>query len=78
VTVIIDLPAEAQARLQAEADRRGTTIDEVVAEFAARLPGETSTHRLRFVGIGSSGRNEPLDIRGERSELAVKKFAEGI
>ncbi len=80
VTVTLDLPAEAEARLQAEANRRGVTLDQLVAELANQLPAESGMpkHRLGFVGIGASGRTEPLDIHRERADLAAKKFAEGI
>jgi hypothetical protein len=80
VTVTLDLPAEAQARLQAEASRRGITLDQLVAELADSFPAEADTpkHRLGFVGIGSSGRTEPFDIHQERAVLAAKKLAEGI
>jgi len=78
VTVTLDLPAEAQARLQAEATRRGITLDQLVAELADSFPAEVPQHRLSFVGIGASGRTEPLDIHSERAELAAKKFAEGV
>lgn len=77
----IDLPADAQARLAAEAARRGITIDQLVVELVESLPAgqEPGTdHRLRFVGIGASGRTEPFDIHKERAELAAKKYAEGI
>ena len=78
MTVTLDLPAEAQARLQAEATRRGITLDELVAQIADTFPAETPKHRFGFVGIGASGRTEPLDISQERADLADKKFAEGI
>ena len=39
------------------------------------IEGEVPRHRLGFVGIGASGRTEPIDIRRERAELAAKKFA---
>ncbi len=56
VTVTLDLPAEAEARLQAEANRRGITLDQLVAELANQLPAESDTPRrkLAFVGMGSS------------------------
>jgi hypothetical protein len=78
VPVTIDLPADAQARLQAEASRRGITLDALIVAFADTFPAETPEHRLGFVGIGASGRTEPLDIHQERSDLAVKKLVEGI
>jgi hypothetical protein len=78
VTVTLDLPADSQARLEAEASRRGVTLDQLVAEIADSFPAETPKHRLGFVGIGASGRTDPLDIHQERADLAAKKFAEGI
>ncbi len=78
--VTVELPAEALRRLEAEAARRGTSIDDVIAEFAARLPNEAppSGHRLSFIGIGASGDTRPFDIHRERAELAERKLAEGI
>ena len=55
MTVTIDLPEDALARLQAEAKRRGVSIDAVVAEVAQALPTNASAPRaLSFVGLGSS------------------------
>lgn len=81
MSVTVELPDDALARLRAEATRRGVTIDVVIAELAGRLPAGSSAprkHRLSFVGIGSSGRTEPLDIHRERAELAERKHAEGV
>ncbi|MBS1838358.1 MAG: hypothetical protein JST64_11765 [Actinobacteria bacterium] len=80
MTLTIELPADAQARLETEATRRGITLDQLIAELADQLPVESAApkHRLRFVGIGASGRTEPLDINQDRADLAAKKFAEGI
>ena len=53
----LELSEETLARLNAEADRRGVTLDELVAELASLLPTEAATdpHKARsFVGIGSS------------------------
>ncbi|HMT26484.1 MAG TPA: hypothetical protein PKA24_14905 [Microthrixaceae bacterium] len=36
----VDPPADPQARLEAEATRRGITLDQLVAELAAGLPAE--------------------------------------
>ena len=71
----LDLPAEAQARLQAEATRRGVTLGQLITELADSLPAEDPLEA--FIGCGSSGRTEPFDIHKERAELAAKKFAEG-
>lgn len=78
MTVTLDLPAEVHARLEAEAIRRGITLDQLIAQVADQLPAEAPKHRLGFVGIGASGRTEPLDIHQERAELADKKFAKGV
>jgi hypothetical protein len=80
--VTIELPADTQARLEAEATRRGITLDQLIALLADTLPADPAAggprHRLSFVGIGASGLTEPLDIHRERAELAAKKLAEGI
>jgi hypothetical protein len=80
MSVTVELPAEALRRLEAEATRRGTTIDAVIAELAARLPHQVPSrdHRLSFIGIGASGDTRPFDIHRERAELAERKRAEGI
>ena len=54
MTVTLDLPAEAQARLRAEATRRGITLDQLIAELADSLPadGDTPRYKLAFVRIG--------------------------
>ncbi len=59
MSVTIDLPDGALAKLQAEAARRGVTIDEVIANFAATLVAERDEkregyHRPAFVAVGSS------------------------
>lgn len=57
MTVSLDLPADALARLRAEASRRGVEIDVIVAELASQLPGEkarTEHRSLAFIGAGAS------------------------
>lgn len=73
MTVTLDLPAEAQARLQAEATRRGITLDQLIAELADSLPadGDTPRYKRAFVGIGSS-----TSGRGARN--ADQMLAEGF
>jgi hypothetical protein len=56
VTVTLDLPAEAVARLQAEAHRRSITVDQLVADLANSLP--TMDALEAFIGSGSSGRGD--------------------
>jgi hypothetical protein len=80
MSVVVELPAEALRRLEAEATRRGVSIDDVIAELAARLPNKapSSGHRLSLIGIGASGNTRPFDIHRERAEMAERKLAEGI
>ncbi len=55
--VTIELPADAHARLNAEANRRGITLDQLIAQLAEKLPAqptETSRRKLAFVGAGES------------------------
>jgi len=57
MTLSIDLPDEALARLRAEAARRGVSVDAVIAELTDRLPAqpvEGARRRLAFVGAGAS------------------------
>jgi hypothetical protein len=56
MTVTIDLPEDALARLQGEAKRRGVSIDLVIAELAEALPAESAAapRTFSFVGLGSS------------------------
>ena len=56
MNVTIDLPEDALARLEAEAKRRGVSIDSVIAELAEGLPAKSSAgpRAFSFVGLGSS------------------------
>ena len=56
MTVTVDLPDDALARLRAEATRRGISIDSVIAELTTALPVEPhpTEHTLSFIGLGSS------------------------
>lgn len=60
MSITLDLPPDAQARLAAEASRRGMTVDALVTELVGRLPisPEPAASRLSFVGIGHSGRSD--------------------
>lgn len=48
VTVTLDVPPEAQARLEAEAAPRGTTLNQDVAEIAGRFPAGTPVLKNRL------------------------------
>jgi len=88
VSVSVELPEEIVARARRRADERGVSIDQVVTEALAAqlrdegardLPGDGGYDALEaFIGSGSSGRRERFDIHAARSELAKRKFAEGI
>lgn len=74
----LDLPADAEARLEAEAARRGITLDELVAELSARFPDPKERVKgealKAFLGCGNSG--EPSwathDIHELRREMAER------
>lgn len=76
VTVTLDLPADAQARLETEASRRGITLDQLIAELAAELPvsraGGEAKHRLSFIGAGHSGRG---DLSRRHREIRAEQTA---
>ena len=57
MTVTIELPADVHVRLEAEATRRGITLDQLIAQLAEHLPTrppDTPPRKLAFVGAGSS------------------------
>lgn len=78
--VTLDLTTDALRRLESEAARRGISVDDVIAEFAFRLPSDVrpTGQRLSFIGVGASGDTRPVDVRRERAELAERKLIEGI
>ena len=54
MSTTLHVPAELAGRLEAEASRRGLSVDELSAQLlAAGLQGKR--RHLAFVGIGSSG-----------------------
>ncbi len=73
MTVTVDLPEDALARLRAEAKRRGVSIDLVIAELAEALPAEASPAKrtLSFIGLGSS-------TSGRRARDADELLADGF
>ena len=74
MTLTIDLSEDVQARLAAEATRRGITLDALVADLAEALPLVTANDPLElFIGCGDSGLTDPFDIHFERKTLARTK-----
>jgi len=61
MSVTIELSADAQARLEAEAARRGISLGQLVSDLAFALPagGKAPARRLPVIGIGASGQAEP-------------------
>lgn len=81
MSLVLHVPEELATRLEAEASRRGVTVDELAAEaLAARFPGPGAGHDAlgAFIGSGASGRREAFDIHQARAELAAHKQAEGV
>ena len=55
MTLTVHLPSELAAALEAEAARRGQTLDQTAADLLAeRLPAPGALRRLAFAGVGSS------------------------
>lgn len=56
MTLTVDLPESTLARLRAEAERRGMSVDLLIAELAEALPTESASAqgKLSFIGLGSS------------------------
>ena len=71
--VTLDLSDEVLARLQREADRRGVSLDAVVAELASALPTESEAEerKLGFVALGAS-------TAGRRAADADEMLDEGF
>jgi hypothetical protein len=73
MSVTVDLPDDVLARLQAEAARRGVSIDSVIAELATALPVEPhpTEHTLSFIGLGAS---KPGRFARDADELLAEGF----
>ena len=74
--VTLELSEDVQARLTAEATRRGITVDDVVAELAATLPVGASVaprRKLAFVGAGASKAGMTQQIE----DLLAEGFGQG-
>jgi len=78
----VNLPDDLGGRLAAEATRRGTSVDALVAELvAAQLPGDTAgetderpPRRLSFIGIGASGGGD--NVAERHQEIIREHFAD--
>jgi len=74
MTVTVELSNDALARLQAEAGRRGVSIDALINELAAQLPqrsGSSPRRKLGIIGLGAS-------TSGRRASEADELLAEGF
>ncbi len=74
MSLTVELPDDVMRRLEAEAARRGITLDQVIVELAAVLPPEPGLlprRKLAFVGIGSSA-------SGRAARDADSMLAEGF
>lgn len=74
MVVTLDLSEEGMARLHAEAERRQISVDAVIEEWVASLPGKDDTTKRKrpsFVALGSSS-------SGRRASEADDMLAEGF
>ncbi len=74
MTVTLELSDDALARLEAEAARRGVSIDTLINELAAKLPQRTRPTRRRKLGIVGLG----ASTSGRRASEADEMLAEGF
>jgi len=63
MSVTFEFSEETLSRLQAEAVRRGVSIDEVIAELAAQPPAAKPGREVSFAGVGGSGTSEAIGRR---------------
>lgn len=73
---MVHLPDELARRLEAEAARRGLSVDVVAAELVAAGLGADNALEF-FIGSGRSGSTEPIDVRSLRAEVADRRLADG-
>lgn len=80
VTITVHLPDELAGPLAAAAAARGIGVEQIAAELLTEgLAGQGITDPLEtFLGSGSSGQHEPLDIHEARRELAAQTTTTGI
>jgi hypothetical protein len=70
MSVTVELPDDALRKLTAEAERRGVSIDVIIAELAAALPDEDPLDA--FIGSGASGRG---DLARRHREIRAEQTA---
>jgi hypothetical protein len=76
MTLSIDLPEQTLARLQAEAIRRGVSIDDVITELADQLPTDTATVTRRR-HLSFAGTLQAEEDFAERSEAILAEIIRG-
>jgi len=74
MTVTLELSDDALTRLQAEAARKGVSIDALINELAAKLPQRSRSTRRRKLGIVGLG----ASTSGRRASEADEMLAEGF
>jgi predicted transcriptional regulator len=55
MSVTVELPEELLAALRAEAERRGVTVEALIAEAVSEHVGGQPRRRFALAGIGESG-----------------------
>ena len=73
MTLTIDIASDIQARLRAEAARRGTTVDHVIADLVSKLPLQDPLEA--FIGSGASGRGDLGRNHREQRADETKNFS---
>jgi plasmid stability protein len=79
MSMTVNVPDDLAARLAAEAERRGASVDEVAAELlTAGLPADSNPRparrHLSFAGIGASGGGEAV---GRNHEAILRQAFAG-
>ena len=75
----LNLSEEAMARLRAEAERRQTSVDAVIEEWAASLPTRNRSVKRRqpsFVALGASNSNRRASEADEYLVELIDKLGE--
>lgn len=80
VSVTVKLPDDLAERLEAEAVRRGLSVEALAVETLEghyRRRPTASDNLDAFIGCAASGTVEPFDIHDARAKLAERRLAEG-